>query len=151
MTDPLDLGGAALAALSFGAMTFALVEAGSRGFGDTRVVATLAGSVASLGAFVWYERRVAKPLVPPELLRRRNFTVGNLETLLVYGALYASTFLLVLYLQAIGFSPFATVLLSLPNGHPRPGTYYIQGLIRDAQAPGLFTFAATNAILKVVH
>jgi EmrB/QacA subfamily drug resistance transporter len=115
MTDRLDVGGAALAALSFGAMTFALVDAGNRGFGDQRVLATLGSSVALLVAFVGYERRVAKPLVPPELLRRRNFVAGNLETLLVYGALYASTFLFVLYLQAIGFSPFATGLLSAPT------------------------------------
>jgi MFS family permease len=61
------------------------------------------------------ERRVAHPLVPGELLRRRVFVVGNVETALVYGALYASGFLLNLYLQAIGFSSFTVGLLSVPT------------------------------------
>ena len=40
--------------------------------------------------------------------------------MLVYGALYASGFLLNLYLQAIGFSPFAVGLLSRADER-RPG------------------------------
>lgn len=113
-TGRLDLPGAALAAVAFGGLTFALVDAGRRGFGDLRVLCALAGGIAVTVVFVVFERRVAHPLLPPELLRRRNFAAGNLETLLVYGALYASTFLLVLYLQAIGFSAFAVGLLTAP-------------------------------------
>ncbi len=43
-----------------------------------------------------------------------------------------------------------TVLLSFPNGHPRPGTYYLQGIIRDPQAPNGVA-ATTNGIVKVVQ
>jgi MFS family permease len=111
----LDLLGAGLAAVAFAGLTFGLVDAGRRGFGDARVLATLAGGLAVLGLFVVVERRVASPLLPPDLLRRRNFAAGNLETLLVYGTLYASSFVLVLYLQAIGFSAFAVGLLTAPT------------------------------------
>jgi EmrB/QacA subfamily drug resistance transporter len=110
----LDLAGAALAAVAFGGLTFALVDAGKRGFADARVLSTIAAAVVVLVVFVAVERRVANPLLPPELLRRRNFAAGNLETVLVYGALYASTFVLVLYLQAIGFSAFTVGLLTAP-------------------------------------
>ena len=93
---------------------FGLVDAGRYGFGDARVIAAVAGGLVLLALFVAVERRVSEPLLPPDLLRRRNFSVGSLETFLVYGALYASTFLLVLYLQAIGFSAFAAGLLTAP-------------------------------------
>lgn len=111
----LDLAGSAVAAAAFGALVFGLVEAGPHGFGDARVLLALAVGLALLAAFVVVERHVATPLVPGELLRRRNFLAGNVETLLVYGALYASGFLLNLYLQAIGFSSFVVGLLTVPT------------------------------------
>ena len=111
----LDLAGSAVAAAAFAALAYGLVEAGPRGFGDARVLLALAVGLALLAAFVLVERRVAHPLVPPELLRRRVFVAGNIETALVYGALYASGFLLNLYLQAIGFSSFVVGLLSVPT------------------------------------
>ena len=70
--------------------------------------------LAVLAAFVAVERRIVHPLLPPDLIRRRNFAAGNAETFLVYGALYASTFLLVLYLQALGRSAFVVGLLTAP-------------------------------------
>ena len=77
---------------------------------------SLAVGLALLAAFVVVERHVDTPLIPGELLRRRAFVAGNIETVLVYGALYASGFLLNLYLQAIGFSSFTVGLLSVPTG-----------------------------------
>jgi len=111
----LDIAGSAAAAAAFAALAYGLVEAGPRGFGDARVLLALVVGLALLAAFVLVERRVANPLVPAELLRRRVFVVGNVETALVYGALYASGFLLNLYLQAIGFSSFTVGLLSVPT------------------------------------
>ena len=112
----LDLAGSAVAAVAFAALAFGLVEAGPRGFGDARVLLSLAVGLALLAAFVVVERHVDSPLIPGELLRRRAFVAGNIETVLVYGALYASGFLLNLYLQAIGFSSFTVGLLSVPTG-----------------------------------
>jgi EmrB/QacA subfamily drug resistance transporter len=112
----LDLVGSAVAAVAFGALVFGLVEAGPHGFGDAGVLLALALGFALLAVFVLVERRAAYPLIPAELLQRRNFVMGNVETVLVYGALYASGFLLNLYLQAIGFSSFTVGLLSVPTG-----------------------------------
>jgi len=111
----IDILGSAVVAAAFGALVFGLVEAGPHGFRDSAVVGALAAGLGLLVAFVVVERFVAYPLVPFELLRRRNFVVGNVETVLVYGALYASGFLMNLYFQAIGFSPFVVGLLSLPT------------------------------------
>src|SRR5581483_38886 len=74
----LDVRGAALAAGALAAGTWALTEAGPRGWGDTAVLA--AGAVALVGtvAFVVHLRHAAGPLVPPEMFRNRTFTVVNL-------------------------------------------------------------------------
>jgi EmrB/QacA subfamily drug resistance transporter len=112
----LDLAGSAVAAAAFAALAYGLVEAGPHGLGDPQVLLALAVGLALLAAFVVVERHVATPLIPGELLRRRAFVAGNIETVLVYGALYGSGFLLNLYLQAIGFSSFAVGLLSVPTG-----------------------------------
>ena len=101
--------------VAFGALAFGLVEAGPRGFGDARVLLALAVGLALLGRVRAGRAPRRHPLIPGELLHRRNFVVGNIETVLVYGALYASGFLFNLYLQAIGFSSFAVGLLSLPT------------------------------------
>src|SRR5207247_1153780 len=69
---------------------------------------------AALVAFVIVERRVAEPLLPFELFRRRNFAFANLETLLVYGGLGVMFFFFTIYLQFIGFSPFEAGLANIP-------------------------------------
>jgi EmrB/QacA subfamily drug resistance transporter len=108
----LDLPGAFLAAAGFGTLTYGLVEGARRGFAD-RWWAFAAAAVA-LGVFVAFERRTKNPMLPFELFRRRNFAVVNLETFVVYAALYGSLVFFTLFLQFLGFSPFVTGLLQIP-------------------------------------
>jgi EmrB/QacA subfamily drug resistance transporter len=111
----LDLVGAALAVVSLGAATWALTEAGPRGWTDPAVIG--AGIVAALGiaAFVLRMLRVPDPLVPPALFRSRDFTVTNLATVLLYGALGVSFFLVVYQLQvAAGWSGLQAGTALLP-------------------------------------
>jgi hypothetical protein len=57
------------------------------------------------------------PLVPLELFRSRNFTVTNLSTFLIYGALYVSFYYLGLFTQGtLGYSAAAAGLAGLPGG-----------------------------------
>lgn len=111
---PLDIPGAALAALGFGALTYGLVEAGDDGFADPAVAGALGLAAAALGTFLVFEARTATPMLPLGLFRTRNLTVANVETFLVYAALNASTFYLALYLQSVGFSPFEVGWLLAP-------------------------------------
>ena len=107
----LDIPGAALAALAFGTLTYALVE-GTDGFTD--VWWAFAIAVLSMAAFVWVELRADEPMLPFELFRRRNFLFANLETFVVYGALYGQLVYVQLFLQFLGFSPFEASLISIP-------------------------------------
>ena len=57
------------------------------------------------------------PLVPLRLFRSREFSVINLSTLLIYGALYSTFGFLGLFLQGVlGYTAFAAGLIGLPSG-----------------------------------
>jgi EmrB/QacA subfamily drug resistance transporter len=111
---PLQVPGAVAIAVTFGTLTYGLIDGARAGFGN--VWPWFAASLAGLAALIWSERRTASPLLPPELLRARVFVVANLYTLLVYAALGASSFYLALYLQsqAVGYSPARASLVFLP-------------------------------------
>jgi MFS family permease len=56
------------------------------------------------------------PLIPPSLFRSRNFTVTNLSTLVIYGALYVTFFYLAVYVQGtLGYNPTAAGLMGIPG------------------------------------
>ncbi|HEU0286885.1 MAG TPA: MFS transporter, partial [Nocardioidaceae bacterium] len=107
-----DLLGAALGAIGLGAITYALIEAGTRGPSTITIAAVI--GIVSLIAFVLSQRR-PNPMVPPKLFESRVFNASNLLTLVVYGALGALSFLLVLQLQVVsGYSPLEAGLATLP-------------------------------------
>ncbi len=108
-----DLPGAALTVVVLAAATWVLI-------GGATIPVAIALSVAGLAvvgavAFVLVERRAAEPLMPLTLFSSRIFSAANLMTFLVYGALGALGFFLVLQLQITsGFSPLASGLALLP-------------------------------------
>jgi EmrB/QacA subfamily drug resistance transporter len=108
-----DVLGAALGALGLAGATYALIEAGSAP--PASVVTAAVVGVLSLVLFVFFERRHHDALVPMHLFRSRTFSVANILTVLVYGALGTMTFFLVLQLQVVtGWSPLGAGLATLP-------------------------------------
>ena len=108
-----DIVGAALGALGLAGVTYALIEAGEGG--GTAVVAAAVLGLVALASFVQVERRSSDPMLPPALFADRTFSVVNLVTFAVYGALGGGLFLLVLQLQvSAGFSPLAAGLSMAP-------------------------------------
>jgi EmrB/QacA subfamily drug resistance transporter len=111
----LDLVGAALAVVSLGAATWALTEAGPRGWTNPAVIGAGVVAVIGIAAFVWRMRHTHDPLVPPALFRSREFTVTNLATVLLYSSLGVTFFLVVYQLQvADGWSAFRAGIALLP-------------------------------------
>jgi EmrB/QacA subfamily drug resistance transporter len=105
-----DLPGAALAAVALAGTTYALIQWGS----SLAVLAALAGLLAAV-AFVFVERRTPHPMVPLGLFSSRTFSAANVMTLLVYAALGAVTFFVVLQLQTVsGYSALAAGVAMLP-------------------------------------
>jgi DHA2 family multidrug resistance protein len=54
-----------------------------------------------LGAFIWIELKVAKPLVKLSLFKQRNFSIGVLANVLVGFALFGSVYILPQYLGQV--------------------------------------------------
>jgi EmrB/QacA subfamily drug resistance transporter len=114
-TRRLDWPGALLVTAGLGLIVFALLESSSQGWRSERVVGGLAAGVAALVLFVVVESRSAAPILPLELLRKRNFTGTNLLTLFLYAALGGAMFFLPLNLiQLQGYSATAAGAALLP-------------------------------------
>jgi EmrB/QacA subfamily drug resistance transporter len=119
----IDYPGAALLAIGLAALTYGFVSAPDMGFGDPRVVVTLAVGVLGVAAFAVVEARSRHPMIPLTLFRSRTFSGANLLTFGLYGALSAGTFFLSLnlvqvqgYPMAIAglvFTPFALILTAM--------------------------------------
>jgi len=111
----VDVPGALLCAGGFAGMVFALIEAPRLGWSDPEIAASLSGGVALLVAFVVREWLTRDPMLPLRMFRRRNFTVTNVETLVVYAGLAVFSFFLILFLQQVdGYSPLHSGLAMLP-------------------------------------
>jgi len=83
-------------------------------------VGLIVGGVIGLGAFVWWEMRINSPVLDMSLFKNsRAFTLSNLAALINYGATYAVTFLMSLYLQYRPINPFGAqdaglILVAMP-------------------------------------
>jgi len=111
----LDYLGAALCALGLAGPVFALIRQPSVGWGSPQVLVPALLGLAMLALFIAHEARTAHPMLPLGLFRRRNFAVGNLETLLMYGGLSAVLFFLVLFLQQVaGYDALQAGLATVP-------------------------------------
>jgi EmrB/QacA subfamily drug resistance transporter len=96
----LDLGGAGLAILGLGGVTYAVIAAPEGGWTAPTLWAAGMGAVATI-CFVAWERRSGEPMLPLAIFRSRQFRSANLVTFTVYGALGGVFFLLVVHLQIV--------------------------------------------------
>jgi MFS family permease len=77
-------------------------------------------------------------MLPFELFRRRNFAFANLETFVVYGALYGQLVYFQLYLQFLGFSPFEAALITIPGSVIMIALASRFGSLADKHGPRLY-------------
>lgn len=111
----VDVVGAVLAVVGVGGIVLGLIEQERLGWADPVVLVALIVGAAALVAFVPWERRTAHPLVPLGLFRARNFAVGNLATLSIYGALSMVGFVVTLFLQEVwAFPAWLAGIATLP-------------------------------------
>jgi EmrB/QacA subfamily drug resistance transporter len=114
-THRLDLAGALLATSGLGGLVYALIESSASGFGNPAVLAALMLGALALSGFVFVERRGKDPMVPPSLLRSRDFDGANLVTLLFYMALTGSLYFLpFLMMQVHDYTAFVAGSVFLP-------------------------------------
>jgi len=112
----LDVPGFVLSATGLAAVMYALVEAGSRGFDDTRVLASGLPGLALLAVFCIVELRTDEPLIDIRLLGDKLFRAANTVQFAGFAGYAGALFLLPLLLQAeMGFSPLESGLITFPQ------------------------------------
>lgn len=102
---------------------FGLLEWPRLSPGHPLVIGSLALGTLCLALLVVVERRARNPMLPLDLFRSRTFTLANVLTLLLYGALGVVFFLLPLYLIQVeqysattagaALVPFAVIMFAL--------------------------------------
>ncbi len=111
----LDVPGAALVTVALVGATYGLIAGGEAGWTSGRVLLPVCAGVAAFLAFLWWERRTPVPMLPLGLFGSRQFTVANLVTFAVYGALGGALFLLPIELQTVSrYSPLQAGTALLP-------------------------------------
>jgi EmrB/QacA subfamily drug resistance transporter len=111
----VDFVGAGLCALGLGGFVFALIEQPHYGWRSPVILIPLVGGVFAFASFLGYERRAAEPMLKLELFSRRNFAVGNAETLGMYAGLAILFFFLVIFLQQVaGYTALESGLTTVP-------------------------------------
>ena len=108
-TGRLDWPGSIVVALAVGGISFGLIRGQETQWSDPSAFLVLGIGVVCAIAFPVLMLRRRDPLVPPALFRRRAFTVINLATFLIYGALYTWSLLQSLFLQGVlGYTAVAS-------------------------------------------
>ena len=114
--ERLDWAGAVLGTAAIIAIVYGLNGATTVASTPLRVILPLVGGFALLALFVAVERRIAAPLVPLSLFRRRALLGPNLVGFLHAAVTNTPFFFFTLYMQQIrGHSPFITGLAFLPT------------------------------------
>ena len=109
--DPL---GALLSSIGIIAFVVTVIEVPDQGLSPVTIGSALT-AVAFIAAFVWWERRAPRPLLPMELFTQRLFTIAIITVALVYGALMGVMFFLPQFLQLVqGDTPLQSGIAMLP-------------------------------------
>ena len=112
----LDVAGAVLSVAGLGGAIYALMAGPDAGWLSPRVLVPGTVGVLSLLALVPVESRQQNPMLRLSLFASRQFDAINATTLLLYGALAAGGYLLVLQVQfQLGYSATAAGAILIPE------------------------------------
>ncbi|MFD4737604.1 MFS transporter [Streptomyces virginiae] len=117
--EPLDVPGALTSAAGLLSLVWAFIEAPTRGWTGTPVLAAFGASGLLLAAFTVRQAMARHPMLPLSLLRRPSVPVGAVVLALMSFSLFGALFLTTLYLQGVlGYTPWQAGLrtLALPAG-----------------------------------
>ncbi len=110
-----DIPGTILVTGAIASLTWALIQAGERGWGDSLIGAAFVLSAILFAAFIFVEQRTAKPMVPLHFFKSSTFTAANLDSFAVSFFIAGIAFSMTLYWQNVhDFSPVRTGLTMLP-------------------------------------
>ncbi|MBV9336193.1 MAG: MFS transporter, partial [Solirubrobacterales bacterium] len=97
----LDLFGQVTAAAGLFLLVLALLRGNTDGWGSPRTIAELVGALVMGVAFVAIEQRVAAPMLPLEMFKRRDFTAAQIAAFAISSTFFAIYLYITLYLQDV--------------------------------------------------
>ena len=110
-----DIPGMLLSIIGLFLLTYGIIEAGEKGWGDTAVLAYIGGGVLVAILFAVVETRVAHPMLPMYFFKNMSFTIASLAMILTMFALAGSLFIFAQYFQSVqGYSPLAAAIRLAP-------------------------------------
>lgn len=114
-TRAFDVAGAVTVTAALSLLVYAVIDAGSAGWGSARTLILIGIALLIFAAFVAIELRARKPLVPFSIFRIRTLTGANVVGILVGGSLFSMFYFISLYMQQVlGYSPIHAGLSYLP-------------------------------------
>jgi EmrB/QacA subfamily drug resistance transporter len=144
-----DIGGLLLSMIGFTVLVYGITEAGSKGWGNTTVLALIIGGAAVLLAFVVVELCVSDPVIDLRLFANYTFTISNIVLWIVAGVLFGSLFLLPLFFESIqGNTALTTGELLISQGLAMGGGMALSGILYNRVGPRIL--ATTGLVLLVV-
>jgi EmrB/QacA subfamily drug resistance transporter len=112
---PLDPVGAVLSVAGLVTLVYAIIEAPSKGWTDGLVLGGFGMAVVLIGVFLWWETRVAHPMLRLEFFENPRFSAASVAITLVFFAMFGTVFLLTQYLQfVLGFTPLEAGFRVMP-------------------------------------
>ncbi len=104
---PLDYAGAGLSIVALVSLVWAIIEAPSKGWTATPILAAYLISAVFSAAFVAWELRTKYPMLEMKFFRNRSFSAASASIALVFFALMGTIFFLTQYIQSVmGYTPF---------------------------------------------
>ena len=137
------------------AVLTALSDVMEYGWTSDYIVSRLGCAFMSAVLFVWWELQIDDPMLDLSLFTNPRFVAASLVTFVVGAGLYASTYLLPLFLQILqGVPALDSGLMMLPAGIAMAIMFPIAGYISDRTQPrnliiiGLICFGISSFVLR---
>ncbi|HEV2580884.1 MAG TPA: DHA2 family efflux MFS transporter permease subunit [Ktedonobacteraceae bacterium] len=144
-----DLPGLILSMVGFSALVYGITEAGSKGWGNSTVLAFIIVGVAVLVTFIVVELRVSDPVLDLRLFANYTFTLSNIVLWVIAGVLFGSLFLLPLFFENIqGNTALTAGELLISQGLAMGVGMALSGTLYNRVGPRIL--AATGMALLVV-
>src|SRR5262249_33825854 len=135
----IDALGIALLSVGLASLQTVLEEGESHDWFSSNLIRTLTVvAVAALGLFVWCELRARKPAVDLSVLKNASFTTGTLIGGILGVRLYASLFLLPLFMQELlGYPAVKSGLVLMPRSLVMLALMPVAGALYNRLGPKL--------------
>jgi EmrB/QacA subfamily drug resistance transporter len=142
LADGVDVAGSILITLATMLGAFAIVKSSEYGLFSARTLGVGGASLALLGAFLALEARLANPIMPLRILRRRLLMGSSVVRGLLVTGMFSAFFLGSLYLERVlGYDAIQTGLAFLPL------TFCIAALSLGVSARAVERFGPLNTLV----